>query len=105
MNTCWASIPSSPPPLRPEWINWYAGSRDLVDAFIQRQATAEVLAWIEARAAEYGAGKSDEKPLRLWYESAVDLIAWQRGVTAARVLEWLRQWDEVAAGIMKDWAP
>lgn len=103
MEIRWASVPTNAaqPELRGELLHWFPGSRDPVTGFIQRQATADVLAWIEARAKAYAATFSDEKPLRLWYEAAADLIAWQRRRPASGILGWLRAWDEVAAEVME----
>lgn len=94
----WASVPepAASMPLRSDLTVWFLGSRDRVFAFLQRQSTAEVLAWLEGRAAAYQPEWPEEKPLRLWYEAALDLIAWQRRLPPAKVLEWLREWDVTA---------
>lgn len=105
MEIRWASVPSeaAQPELRGELLHWFVGQRDPVTGFIQRQATQEVLDWIESRAGRYAETFTDEKPMRLWYEAAADLIAWQLQRPAGRLLEWLREWDAQAKACMGAW--
>lgn len=101
----WASVPpaADPLPLREDLLVWFEGTRGPITDYIARQATPEVIAWLDARAVAYGPVWPQEPRLRWWYEAAADLAAWQRRKSVEVILGWLRDWDLAAREVLKGW--
>jgi hypothetical protein len=94
VETRWASAPPEPIALRENLLSWTRDGREAVYAYMARQYTPEIQQWIERRASEYVAKFAGEKEIRLWHEAAADLVAWQRHITAGKVLAWLTEWEK-----------
>lgn len=91
----WASVPAEVIPLRRELVAWLKGDAALVRGFVERQGSDVVRAWIRERTALYAGKYPAEREARLWHESALDLVCWQRRVAEpGKMLRWIRQWEE-----------
>jgi len=91
----WQETPEPTYSIRTELLAWTKAGRSAVYAFVDRQRTPAVNAWLEARAERYRQLFPAEKPLRLWHEAAADLVAWQRQVKAEEAIQWVEEWEEI----------